>query len=300
MNIFEIERYATEDGPGIRTVVFLKGCNLRCLWCQNPESHLQKPQIMYYQKQCAGCERCVQACPTGSVLRTTDFGYITNHETCIACGACVDACFYGARKIIGRQSTVEQILLEVLKDKPYFLESGGGVTFSGGEPLLQAQELARLAFLLQEEGIHTALETAGHVPWETIERVLPVIDLFYYDFKHIDSDQHQHFTAVPNALILSNMQKLSRLDVPLIVRIPVIPGVNDSAAVISRMFDFLINETQVKLVELLMYHRLGLAKYQGLGMHYGMGDAQNLSKDYGQKFADIGTSKGLQVSVGAK
>lgn len=300
MDVFEIERYATEDGPGIRTVLFLKGCNLHCMWCQNPESQLQKPQIMYYQKQCAGCERCVRACPTGSIQRRDSFGYVTNHDTCILCGACVDACFYGARKIIGQSYSLDELFDEVLKDKSYFQESGGGVTFSGGEPLLQVGEITQLASMFKDEGIHTAVETAGHVPWKTFESILPYIDLFYYDFKHIDSDKHVLYTGVANERIMDNMQKLSHVGVPMIVRIPIIPNVNDDEDVLRRMFAFLERETAVKRVELLPYHRLGMSKYLGLGMPYAMGDHENLTKEYCRTFAELGESFGLSVTVGAE
>ncbi len=300
MDVFEIERYATEDGPGIRTVVFLKGCNLRCHWCQNPESQLRKPQVMYYQKQCVGCGKCVEACPNGSVHLKEPFGYITDHDTCILCGACVDACFYSARKIVGESYSIEVLFQELMKDKAFYEESDGGVTFSGGEPLLQAEEIARTAEILTQEGIHIAVETAGHVSWDKFQALLPFVDLFYIDLKHIDSDQHKYYTGVRNELILENIQKLSRLHSQVIVRIPIIPGVNNTVEVVTKMFKFLSEETGITKVELLQYHRLGMAKYQGLGMQYLMENAENMTKEACEPFAEIGRQMGLAVSVGAE
>jgi len=300
MEVFEIERYATEDGPGIRTVIFLKGCNLHCIWCQNPESQEMRPQVMYYQKQCVGCKKCVEACPTGSVQLKEPFGFISDPATCTLCGACVDACFYDARKIIGESWPVEDLFKEVLKDKAFFDESGGGVTFSGGEPMLQAEEIAELAGLLKAEEIPTAVETAGYVKWGRFEPLLPLVDLFYIDLKHIDPQQHRRYTGVPNELILENIKKLTQLHTNVVVRIPVIPGVNDTQEVMTEMFRFLAEEAKAPRVELLPYHRLGMAKYQGLGREYKMRDAENVLEEACDPFADLGRSMGIAVSIGAE
>ncbi|MCF7943545.1 MAG: glycyl-radical enzyme activating protein [Spirochaetia bacterium] len=299
MVVFELERYATEDGPGIRTVVFLKGCNLRCTWCQNPESHLIKPQVMYYKNQCVDCKKCVAACPTKSVSHVIPFGYITDHNTCILCGACVDACFYNARKIIGEEKSVEALFEEIMRDRCFYEESGGGVTFSGGEPLLQADELSVLARMLKKEGIHTALETAGHVKWEAFQKVLPHIDLVYHDLKHIDSQEHKTYTGVPLEQILSNISRLSREHGNVIVRIPVVPGVNDDPAAITSMMEYITKKTAVRKVELLPFHRLGAAKYEGLGWIYQMAAVQNLAKESCEPIAEIGRGLGLEVQIGA-
>ncbi|MBN2051292.1 MAG: glycyl-radical enzyme activating protein [Spirochaetales bacterium] len=299
MDVFDLERYALEDGPGIRTVVFLKGCNLRCAWCQNPESQEQRPQVMYYRQQCTSCERCVQACPTRSISRVDPYGYITNHESCILCGACVEACYYDARKIIGEKRSVEDLLKEILKDKPFFDESGGGVTFSGGEPLLQNKELLTLLTLLREEGVHTVVETAGYVRWSVFQELLSAVDMFFIDLKHIDSSEHERYNGVPNRLILENITRLSRSHPHVVVRIPVVPGVNNSEAIMERMFLFLARETSISNVQLLPFHRLGLNKYSGLGRHYDMGKTENLSKQDCESLAELGKRLGLDVKVGA-
>lgn len=300
MFVFELERYATEDGPGIRTVVFLKGCNLRCTWCQNPESHMMKPQVMYYRNQCADCRKCLAACPTGSVSLVHPYGYISDPDTCILCGACVDACFYNARKIVGEERSVESLFEEILKDRSFYEESGGGVTFSGGEPLLQAGEVGLLARMLKHEGIHTALETAGFVKWEFFQEVLPHIDLVFHDLKHIDSEEHRKYTGAPLELILENISRLSREHENVIVRIPVIPGVNNAPATIRGMMEFLKDKTSVRRVELLPFHRLGAGKYEGLGRDYAMAKVDNLPRESCEPLAEIGRRLGLHVQVGAE
>lgn len=298
--VFEIERYATKDGPGIRTVVFFKGCNLHCNWCQNPESHSPRPQVMYYRNRCRTCGRCLEVCSTGAVREVAPFGFITDHEKCTLCGACVDGCFCDARKMVGQHLSLEAIMDAIRKDRAYYEESGGGVTFSGGEPLLQADAVRELARHCQNEGIHTALETAGHVPWRTFEGLLPRLDLLYYDLKHIDSDAHRRFTGVPLDRILDNLRRVSEIFRNLTVRIPVVPGVNADEQVQIRMFSFLSRNTNVRRVELLPFHRLGMAKYEGLGMAYACAELDNLSKQDCIPFAEIGRGMGLSVQVGAE
>ncbi len=298
--VFDIERYAVEDGPGIRTVVFFKGCNLHCAWCQNPESHSMKPQVMYYRDQCAACGKCVAACPVGAVQDSPPRGLLTDHEICTLCGSCVDACFHNARRIVGRRITVHAIMEEILKDRTFYENSGGGVTFSGGEPLLQTDAVLELGRRCRAEGIHTALETAGFIRWDLIERILPWLDLLYFDFKHVDSEMHRRVTGVPNELILENLRKAGESFENMVVRIPVIPGVNADMETLSRMFFYLVEQTRVRTVELLPFHRLGGGKYAGLGMEYAFEKVANLSKEDCLPFADAGRRLGLAVNVGAQ
>jgi len=297
--IFDIERFAVEDGPGIRSVVFFKGCNLSCSWCQNPESQVRDAQVMYFRKNCIACGRCVEVCPKDAVRNDPDFGFVTDHTLCDMCGRCIDACFTKARQAVGRRMTVEAVVEELLQDEAYFRESGGGVTFSGGEPLLQAEALLHLARRCRELGIHTALETAGSVPWTVFERVLPLIDLLYFDFKHIDSAEHLRFVGAPNEGILDNLVRASRQPVRLVVRIPVVPGVNADASTLRSMFRFLVEHSAARDVELLPFHRLGLGKYEGLGMDYAMKDTPNMDRQACEEFARIGRGMGLSVRIGA-
>jgi pyruvate formate lyase activating enzyme len=297
--VFEIERYATEDGPGIRTVVFFKGCNLRCRWCQNPESHSSHPQVMHYRNRCVACRRCLEACPAGAIREVAPFGFITDHQRCRHCGACVDACLADARKIVGRRMSLEDIMEEIRRDRAFYDESGGGVTFSGGEPLLQADAVRELARRCKEEGIHTAVETAGSVPWPDIEGVLSWLDLLYFDLKHIDSEEHRRYTGVPLDLILANLRRAAERFGNLVLRIPIVPGVNATEQTMTRMFRFLLDNTKVRRVELLPFHRLGLAKYEGLGVDYAMGEVGNMSREDCAPFAEIGRKLGLSVRVGA-
>jgi pyruvate formate lyase activating enzyme len=297
--VSEVERYATEDGPGIRTVVFFKGCNLHCRWCQNPESHSSRPQVMHYRNRCVACRRCLEACRAGAIGEVPAFGFITDHQRCRLCGECIDACLADARKIVGREMSLDDIMEEIRRDRTFYDESGGGVTFSGGEPLLQADAVRELARRCKEEGIHTAIETAGSVPWPDIEGIFSWLDLLYFDLKHIDSEAHRRYTGVPLDLILANLSRAAECFDNLVVRIPVVPGVNAAEQTMTRMFRFLLDDTKVHRVELLPFHRLGLAKYGGLGVDYAMGKVGNMSRDDCAPFAEIGRKLGLSVRVGA-
>ncbi len=299
INVFDIERYATKDGPGIRTVLFLKGCNLRCSWCQNPESWSFKKQLMYYKNKCSGCGKCIEVCPEGAVFLSEKYGFITDHDACTGCGRCADACFFDARRVVGQDYDIEQLMKVVLADRHFYRESGGGVTFSGGEPLLQHREVREIAERCRAEGIHTAIETAAAVDWQVIEGLLDVIDLFYVDLKHIDNAEHLKYTGVGMEKILANITEISRCHDNVVVRIPVIPGVNHSEKTVKHMLDFIYLETAIRKVELLPFHRLGSGKYDGLGFEYPWAYFSNVEKTECAGYTDYGRMLGLDIGIGA-
>jgi pyruvate formate lyase activating enzyme len=298
--IFDIERFATKDGPGIRTVVFLKGCPLRCQWCQNPESQLSRVEVIYDAGKCADCRRCIEHCPNHAIRIDSYFGLLSDPEICEGCGLCTETCYYNARKLVGHAYSVPELIHEVCKDKSYYENSGGGVTFSGGEPLRQSDFLLHACRACRQEQIHTAIETCGNVAWQVFNNLIDELDLIFYDLKHIDPDLHKQHTGVTNELILANLKKLSAAFSPLIVRIPVIPGFNDSLNTQKDMFHFLKNElTRVEAVELLPFHRLGTSKYKGLGRRYKMENIHSLKKQDLIPLVTLGREMGLPVRVGA-
>lgn len=251
--IFDIERGSYVDGPGIRTTVFFKGCNLRCAWCHNPESQSQKPQMMFYKSKCRGCGKCKEKCP--------------NHfDKCDLCGKCALYCPNDARSICGKEYGVDEVMREILKDVAFYQNSDGGVTFSGGECMLQIDALAALLAECKKQGIHTAVDTAGCVPWAYFERILPLTDLFLYDVKCFDDALHREMTGVSNRLILENLKRLCAC-ADVLVRIPVIPGVNATDEEMGRIAAFL-KPLRTVGVELLPYHRLGEGKSEALGREH--------------------------------
>ena len=251
-NIFDVQRNSFVDGPGIRTTVFFKGCDLRCLWCHNPESQSEKKQIMFHATRCVGCGKCKEICPN-------------DLSRCDLCGACVAVCENDAREMCGREYGSEELLKIILRDKIFYESSGGGVTFSGGECMLQIDFLVHMAKLCKNEGIHVAIDTAGHLPYEYFERILPYADLFLYDIKCIDREKHKKYTGVSNELIINNFKKLSATDVPIWVRIPVVSGVNDDPFEMKRIKELLTSCKYPERVELLPYHAMGEGKYAAIG-----------------------------------
>ncbi len=257
--IFDVARASFVDGPGIRTTVFFKGCNLRCAWCHNPESQSPKAELLFYRNKCTGCGKCREKCPH-------------NLESCDLCGECALYCPRDARELCGKEYTVDEILELLLKDRTFYESSGGGVTFSGGECMLQADFLEAVLRECKKNGIHTAVDTAGHVPFEKFEQVLPYTDLFLYDVKCFDSDRHRQYTGVGNELILKNLEALLQKGKSVWVRIPIIPSVNDTEEEMKRIKAMLDSFGGVEKIELLPYHALGEHKYAAIGR-----DAQTFS-----------------------
>lgn len=249
--IFDIQRNSLVDGPGIRTTVFFKGCNLKCTWCHNPESQSSRPQMMFYRDKCTDCGKCREVCPTP--------------DTCTLCGKCTVYCPADARKVCGREYNVEEVLTEIIKDKAFYENSGGGVTFSGGECMLQIDFLSEILKKCKENGIHTAVDTAGHIPFEHFEKILPNTDLFLYDIKMFDSQKHKKYIGVGNELILDNLKELFKVGAKVWIRIPIISGVNDTLEEMRNIKDFLERCGQPEKIELLPYHAMGENKYRAIG-----------------------------------
>jgi pyruvate formate lyase activating enzyme len=265
--IFDIKRFSIHDGPGIRSTVFFKGCPLSCKWCHNPESQSPQPELIFRPERCLNCGSCAEVCPAGiTVINGGEIHYLSNgNGKCQICGKCSEVCYPGARELIGREVTPGEVLEELLQDLPFYLESGGGVTFSGGEPLYQPDFLEDILKLSKENGLHTALDTCGSCGWEDLERQLPYLDMVLYDLKLLDDGLHKDFTGASNRKVLENYQRLTRSKVELRIRRPVIPGVNDSRAEIQALTDFIQNTNGVKRIDLLPYHALSADKYLRLG-----------------------------------
>ena len=252
--IFDIERNSFVDGPGIRTTVFFQGCNLNCKWCHNPESKSSDTQMMFYKDKCTGCGKCADICPN-------------KLEKCDFCGKCTMLCPSDARQICGKEITSDALIKELVKDKMFYETSDGGVTFSGGECMLQIDFLEEILKKCKENGLHTAVDTAGNVPYEYFERILPYTDLFLYDVKCIDEALHKEGTGVSNKRILENLKRLSdEACTEIIIRVPVIKSYNGSKTEMGRIADF-TGKLRIKSVELLPYHKMGEHKYGALGMN---------------------------------
>ena len=265
--VTNIQRYSTQDGPGIRTTVFLKGCPLDCWWCHNPEGHSTVPELVVQETRCVRCGECVKVCPSGRSASLDDSPLRASPE-CTLCGACVDACPTGARQMTGDRSTVEEIVDEVLKDSVFYDESGGGVTFSGGEPLLQAAFLKSLLLACRTRGIRTAVDTCGYAPRERLMEVAESADLFLYDLKFVDDARHIEYTGVSNTIILSNLRELGAIHRNIWLRIPLIPGLNDTEGQLDTMAQVAASVPGVRQINLLPYHRTGVQKFKRLGKEY--------------------------------
>jgi pyruvate formate lyase activating enzyme len=273
--VFNMQSYSIHDGPGIRTVVFLKGCPLSCWWCCNPESISGKPELGFRQSLCNGCMECIDVCPNKALsVGEESNAIIIDRTLCDSCGACVQACPRQALTIYGQKITVAEVANEVLKDAPFYRRSGGGVTISGGEPLKQPEFLLGILKACRQAGLHTAIETSGYCSPRTFSKVLDDIDLIMFDLKVMDATQHLELTGKRNDLILKNARLLAKAGCAVQPRMPLIPGVNDSVDNLSMLASFL-RSIGWSSIELMPYHQFGKSKYVALGKPYRMGDRPN-------------------------
>jgi len=296
--VFEIERFAINDGPGIRTIVFLKGCPLSCKWCANPESREFENQLFFWDTKCIGCGRCVKQCPMAAL--TWHGRVLIDRDCCMLCGTCAETCYAEALEVVGHVMRADEVMAQVDRDARYYKESGGGVTFSGGEPFSQPEFLVSLASLAKERGYTTAVETSGYVPWETIERGLPLLDTFLFDLKCMDDATHRELTGVGNRLIQENFIRILEHapGVAVVVRVPVITGLNSDDENCKRIIRFLNKHHPGCRVDILPYHRLGVSKYSRLGWRYPCPGIQPPTARRMQEIQDMFTAEGYHVVIG--
>lgn len=309
--LYDIQGFSVQDGPGVRTTAFLKGCPLRCPWCHSPESQLFKKQLSWIAMRCVGTdackERCLKACPQGAIelggkredpVSKQEVQLIhVKRDICNDCGICEKSCYSEALYLCGKDYTVDELMKRLLQDRKFYEKSGGGVTISGGEALCQIDFVEEVLKRLKNEGIHTALDTTGYAPWETVERTLPYTDLYLYDLKHMDSKKHKEVIGVPNELILSNAQKLAEHGKLLQIRIPVIPLFNHDEENIRKTAEFCqILGKSVAMIQLLPYHNLGVMKYLRIS-DKPVAQATPPSDEYMEKLKRIMEEYGLPVTI---
>jgi pyruvate formate lyase activating enzyme len=307
--IFHIQRYSIHDGPGIRTTVFLKGCLLRCQWCHNPESLRLEPELMIRDQRCSHCGSCWQSCPqtaqrggaSGGPAGFLDGSVVepwSDPDRCTCCGQCVEVCEYGAREVVGRWMTVDQTLAEIRKDRIFFEDSGGGVTLSGGEPLLQADFVRELLAACRTDGISTAVDTSGYGDPSDLRAVAEFTDLFLFDVKHLDDEEHRRQTGVSNQIILRNLNELARLDVPIWIRVPLIAGFNDCYQNLESTARLAASLPTVTRVNLLPCHQLAVHKRVSLGRLTDTWSARAPAAEVLDQALSIFRSFGLNVQIG--
>ena len=294
--ITNIQRFSLDDGPGIRSTVFFQGCPLACLWCHNPENISAKPRILFLDARCTGCGECARACPA-NVCNVEGGKQKRSSSACILCGACVEKCVFGACEITGRPKTIDGLVSSLLKDKEFYGSSGGGVTLSGGEPLLNPDFCERLLCELKREGIHTVVDTCGAVEWPSFKAVLPYADLFLYDIKAWGEEKHRALTGKTNTPILNNLKNLNDSGKEIIIRMPLICGLNDDPADIAEISRFLDDLDNVKAIELLPYHSYGVGKYSSLNIPYRGNDFAAPSKEVLLSIRDVLSKGGKNLLI---
>jgi len=295
--VFNIQKYSLHDGPGIRTTVFLKGCPLECAWCHNPEGISPQDEMLVMEGRCIECGECRGACPQAEEVGGGK-ALPAEIEHCDRCGACLEACPTGGRRLIGQEIPVTQLMETIEEDRVFYEDSGGGVTFSGGEPLYQFEFLKELLRACRIRHLHTVVDTCGFAREADLVALAPLTGLFLYDLKMMDDAKHQQYTGVSNVRILSNLQALGAAHERIWIRVPVIPGVNDSEREIKDLAHFVASVPGVRQVNLLPYHRTGLPKACRLGRASPLAEVQPPSAESLSRAADIFSSFGLTTKIG--
>lgn len=293
--VFDIQRFSLHDGPGIRTIVFLKGCPLSCKWCSNPESQSIKPVIMYKAADCLHCGRCMTACRKGAI--SPEHKNWVNRDLCSGCGECANACPAGALVLKGKTMSIQQVIRELKKDATTYRRSGGGITLSGGEPLVQYEFASELLQAYKGQGWHTAIETTGVGSREAIEKVIPYVDTVLLDLKHMDSGQHKKFTGIGNEPVIKNAPEICKIS-KTVIRVPVIPGFNYSVEAIKAISEFARTLAGIRTIHLLPYHSFGENKYGLLGQDYTMKQVKPLAPEDLEECRTVVESYGFQCIIG--
>lgn len=275
--VFDIQKFALHDGPGIRTTVFLKGCPLNCVCCCNPESQNFQPQLSFDISKCNGCMKCIDICPVNAIL-IDETKIKVDFSVCTACGKCVDECPDSAFRIYGNEMTAQQVLEEVVKDKNYFENSGGGITLSGGEVMAQIDFAIEILQLAKSQNIHTIIETSGYSKTENFKNVLPFVDLFLFDYKHTDKQLHKKYTGAELTLILENLELLYQQNASILLRCLIIPGINDNQTHFQGICNISHTYPDLKGIEILSYHNFGASKYTKTGKKYQLENSVTVSK----------------------
>ena len=296
--IFDIKRYSINDGPGIRATIFFKGCPLNCQWCHNPESISPKAQKLFTAAKCIGCGECCRVCPVDACSLTPD-GVVTDGDLCTLCGKCAEVCPTLATEMSGRYYSVAELLEVVKKERPFFDQSGGGVTFSGGEPLLYPEFLIEVLEACGRQGVHRAVDTSGFVKKETLLEVAQHTDLFLYDLKMLDAEKHKRYTGVDNRLILDNLAALAEYGAEVQVRIPLIGGVNDDDDSVAAMATYIADlPGEKRAVSILPFHDVARGKDEKLGQERDLAALYEPGSDALQKVIDVFAGYGLTATIG--
>lgn len=295
--ISNIQRFCVHDGPGIRTVVFVVGCPLKCKWCQNPETLSGNCELMFNKELCAACDLCINVCPQKCIDWSDDRKLVTDLSKCDRCFNCVEACPFQARQISCKPYSVDALFKELMKDEIFYKNTKGGITISGGEPMLKPDFCFELLNKIKHKGIHTAIETCGFTRWQNFEKVIPVVDMFLYDIKLFNKDKHIEWTSQDNEIILSNLKGLMELKKEVIIRIPLIPGVNDGEE-FKNIVDHISQYNNIGEIHILPFHQLGSSKYEMLGMSYDLESLQEDNGDSVEQCKKYAERKGVKVSIG--